>query len=451
MKNYYLIGSYQNKSTEHTETNGMSRVSVPLLSKDDTFNFGIGTVLKKLQTKGIYPTEDGFDILALAALVYLADTRISRVLHSQDSWTREISIELPVLNSTKWNENKELFSRMLNFLTGDKWSLAFTQRDRIFAGEQQAQLEPPLYDIVTLFSGGMDSLISTINHLENKKKVALISHAGDGYTKNTQKNLMQSFSEKYPENKPAYNDLWMVFNKDILPGGEIENSTRSRSFLFIAFGIFTLSGISGATTLQVPENGLIALNVPLDDLRVGSYSTRTTHPFYIGLWNAVLAGLGIGLTVENPHWNRTKGEMADECLNKEFLLQMIPVSISCSSPQKARWSGFKPQHCGYCVPCLIRRAAMQKAFGFGIDPTTYTKSSVRQLITNHDQGEGTQLRSFQFAIKRITEQPKSAQFLIHKTGSLVGNSSYLQELAGVYQRGLLEVNDFIEKSIAQEH
>ena len=71
--------------------------------------------------------------------------------------------------------------------------------------------------------------------------------------------------------------------KDILLDGGIESSTRSRSFLFIDFEIFALSGMGGVNVLQVPENGLIALNVPLDTLRVGSHSTRTTHPFYMNL------------------------------------------------------------------------------------------------------------------------------------------------------------------------
>ena len=73
-----------------------------------------------------------------------------------------------------------------------------------------------------------------------------------------------------------------------------------------------MTGMDNINELLVPENGLIALNVPLDETRVGSFSTRTTHPFYLSLWNELLVGLGLNLSVKNPYWNKTKGEMAGE-------------------------------------------------------------------------------------------------------------------------------------------
>lgn len=312
------------------------------------------------------------------------------------------------------------------------------------------ELPPPEFDAVTLFSGGMDSLIGTIKHLENHERIALISHAGDAHTKNAQSKLLAHFQDKYPDLDPLYLDLWMVFEKNLIPDGGNENTTRSRSFLFIAFGIFAMSGMKGVSTLEVPENGLIALNVPLEELRIGSHSTRTTHPFYLDSWNQVLNGLGLELSVRNPYWKKTKGEMADECLNKGFLLQVIRDSISCSSPQKARWSGVAPQHCGYCVPCIIRRAAMNKAFRQEGDSTLYLIDKVSDIAANHAKGKGAQLRSFQIAINRIKEQQQRASILIHKSGPLSGDATYMQELSDVYRRGLLEVDDLIAKDTENE-
>jgi len=236
----------------------------------------------------------------------------------------------------------------------------------------------------------------------------------------------------------------------MIPGGRIENTTRSRSFLFFSFGICAISGMNGVNALQVPENGLIALNVPLDDLRVGSHSTRTTHPFYMTLWNNVLNDLGFQLSLENPYWNKTKGEMANECLNKEFLFSIIADSNSCSSPQKARWQRTASCHCGYCVPCIIRRAAMQRAFGVRNDNTKYLVNQVSDIITNHAKRKGEQLRSFQIAIQRLKECPQLANILIHKTGPLSDDESYLCSLSNVYSRGLMEIDAFIVEELARE-
>ena len=110
--------------------------------------------------------------------------------------------------------------------------------------------------------------------------------------------------------------------------------------------------------LKVPENGLIALNVPLDRLRLGALSTRTTHPFYIARWNEMLAALGIAGRIENPYWDKTKGEMVAGCVNPSLLAKLAPSSLSCSSPSKGRWTKQPQGHCGFCLPCLIRRASL---------------------------------------------------------------------------------------------
>lgn len=450
MTKYLLVGDYVHKEVTSTNRADCIAVTVPFKGNDGTLKYGISLAMKKLKENGVYPTEDGIDILSMAGLIYLADTRISRTLHSEDSWTREIAIEVPVYNLEKWTHLEGLFTRMLNFLTGDRWAISFRKREEELSEKPEDETPPTKFNVVTLFSGGMDSLIGAINHLENHNKVALISHAGDSYTKSAQIKLLAHLQDKYPDLAPLYLDLWMVFEKNLIPGGGNENTTRSRSFLFIAFGIFAMSGMKGVSTLEVPENGLIALNVPLDELRIGSHSTRTTHPFYLDSWNLVLQGLGIEFSIQNPYWNKTKGEMADECLNKEFLLQVIQDSISCSSPQKARWSGAAPQHCGYCVPCIIRRAAMNKAFREEGDSTPYLIDSVSEIAASHEKGKGVQLRSFQIAINKIKEQPQWAKILIHKSGPLSGDSAYLQELSDVYLRGLLEVDDFIIKSTDSE-
>lgn len=450
MNKFKLIGSYDETDIVTSYENDLETVYVPLLTEEGAFCYGIGKVTEKMLACGICPDENGIDIMALATLVYLADTRISRVINSQDSWTREIIIQLPVIDVCSWNNASEDLKRMLNFLTGDKWDVNFKERNIKFDDLKLKVGERKKFEVVSLFSGGMDSLISTINYLEENKKLLLISHAGDGFTKNAQNNILEVLEDKYYKIKPIQLDLWMVFDKEIIPNGYTENTTRSRSFLFIAFAIFALSGLSEVHKLEVPENGLIALNVPLDNLRVGSHSTRTTHPFYLGMWNKVLGKLNFSITVENPYWDKTKGEMANECKHKRLLYELMKQSVSCSSPGKARWESLPPQHCGFCVPCLIRRAAMQKAFGFGQDSTEYTKKNIWEIFSNHTNAVGVQLRSFELAIDKIKQQPNKAVFLIHKPGPLPKDSAYLEKLADVYRRGLLEVDDFIQASLGNE-
>lgn len=450
MKRYKLVGSYSSAEPSYTEISCLYTAVVPMMTSENELKYGLGSVIGKLLANGITPSEDGIDFLCLATLVYLADTRISRENHSQDSWTREITISLPVYHVDKWKSSIPTIKRMLNFLTGDLWELEFSSRAIELADLPNPLLTPIELDAVTLFSGGMDSLIASINLLEDGAKIAFISHAADSYTKNSQRKLLTHFHDNYPQNKPVYFDLWTAFDGGLIEAGGGENSTRSRSFLFIAYGVCVLSGISNVDTLYVPENALIALNVPLDSLRIGSHSTRTTHPFYLGCWNALLSEMEMGKTVSNPYWDKTKGEMADECRNKALLHSIISDSISCSAPQKLRYKGAAPQHCGYCVPCIIRRAAMARAYGVDSDPTEYYYDRISTIRTNHASAEGVQLRSFEIAINRVNTTPTLAKLLIHKSGPIEGDAEYLDRLADAYLRGLLEVGSFIRLSLENE-
>ena len=90
--------------------------------------FGIGHALDDLARLGIYPSEIGVDLLILAAHVHAADTRISRVSESQDGWTREIRLVVPVSDPSTWLATQRTLKRALNFLTGDRWQIGFRSR-----------------------------------------------------------------------------------------------------------------------------------------------------------------------------------------------------------------------------------------------------------------------------------------------------------------------------------
>src|SRR2546428_638285 len=83
---------------------------------------------------------------------------------------------------------------------------------------------------------------------------------------------------------------------------------------------------------------------------------------------------------------------------------LLPDSLSCSSPTKARWSGRGTEHCGYCLPCLIRRAAIRYGLT-GADPTSYTVPDLKARVLDTREAVGQQVRSFQFTIRRIKQRP----------------------------------------------
>lgn len=444
MRRHVIIGRYgPGDRARFPLGDGESETRLDLVSGERTLDHGIGRALADLRRLGVFPSEIGVDVLVLAAHVHAADTRISRTSESQDGWTREIRLIVPVSDPYRWTAVAPTFVRMLNFLTGDRWSLAFRGRPRRFdtvATARPARLIGPPFDHLALFSGGLDSLIGAIDALEAGRTPLLLSHAGESATSDAQTTIFDVLKTHYRGRAVERLRLWMAFPDGFVRESGGENTMRGRSFLFFALGVFAATGLEAPFTLKVPENGLIAVNVPLDPLRLGALSTRTTHPFYIARWNDALHGLGLEARIENPYWDKTKGEMVRECANGGLLRRLVSSSLSCASPTKGRWQGLGAQHCGYCLPCLIRRAALLIGLHPDHDPTTYTVDDLTARILDTRQSEGVQVRSFQVAIERLRARPELAPILIHKPGPLFDESPARQvAIASVYRRGLEEV------------
>lgn len=412
-----------------------------IVAYDKVLDFGIGAALTDLKAKKVYPSEIALDLAVTAAHVHAADTRISRATESEDAWTRQLRIVVPVSDVRRWTTAIPVLERMLNFLTGDRWTVQFRPRPTAFAQiVPQADLIVPPYTNVSLFSGGLDSFIGAIDQLEGGDIPLLVSHASEPAVSKAQDDCYDALKTQYP--KVPFDRLrtWLAFPKAFVRNVKSEDSTRGRSFLFFALGVFAGTGLRQAFVLRAPENGLIALNVPLDALRLGALSTRTTHPFYIARWNELLGVLGIPGQVENLYWNQTKGEMVAGCANRSFLKRLVPTTLSCSSPTKGRWQGHPTQHCGFCLPCLIRRASLSSIK----DATIYTVPNLRAEAWDPRRATGEQIRSFQFALQRLQEHPGIEKMLIHKPGPLTDNPAALDELAAVYKRGLDEVGALLK-------
>lgn len=400
--------------------------------------FGLGDALQRLRNLGLRPPEAAVDLALLGALVTAADTRISRDADGQGGWTREIDLHLPVADVALWSSQTGLLVRTLDFLTGDRWRLYLRPRPQGF--DRISPLRPTLFDgahtSVCLYSGGLDSFIGVIDLLAKGERPILTSHYWDGTTSKVQNDTYALLRKQYGNDLPPLVRARVGFGKHLFTGDPNETTLRARSFMFFGLAALAASAMPGATTVYVPENGLISLNVPLDPLRVGALSTRTTHPFYMNRWNELLAGLGLSATLVNPYQFLTKGEMVAGCADASFLAAAAATTMSCSSPAKQRWLGRGPEHCGYCVPCLIRRASLVR--GMGVDTTPYTEDLWAAPLSTRTK-VGQHVRSFQAAHARLQNRPSLAKTHIHQSGPLFEFTADLPLFERVYREGLAEV------------
>ncbi len=385
------------------------------------------------------------DLLHAATAAYAADVRIARD-DTFDGWTRDITLHLPVSDAARWEPGASLLERLLAFLTGDHWRVLPRPRParyrpaRAHLPVRRRRLVVPLKTgTVALFSGGLDSFIGAIDAIEQAGQVALIGHhaGGQGPTSVAQSRTLAALRQTYPPQLSPFLQCWISPPQGV--DGASEITTRGRSILFLALGI-AVAGNLERGRLIVPENGLISLNVPLTPPRLGSLSTRTTHPHLIALVQRLVDTLGIDVTLDLPYRFRTKGEMLAACANQGALDKGLAATMSCAHPGAGRFSGARNpnQHCGYCLPCLIRRAAIARR---DTDPTSYAYEDLSVPLSPE---RGADLRSLRLALDRYTRrEPTLADVL--SAGPLPATGDELEAYVTVFRRGLDEVRSFLDR------
>jgi hypothetical protein len=384
------------------------------------------------------------DLFTFAGAVYVADKKTPRK-STADAWTRDFEVRMPVADVERWESARPALERSLSFLTGDTWSLRFRRGIRRPVRARKAGAS---YNAVHLFSGGLDSLIGAIDALAGDERLLLLGHHDSGLTEPPQKILSSALDDEY-ENLSTFVPVrargkTSGLSAFPLPAGS-ENTTRSRSLVFIAMGLVGASALGANVTLRIPENGLIALNVPLVPERSGSCSTRTTHPHFLAQLRQALDVLGIRNELDNPYLLLTKGEMLEHCRNPELIRKIGYASVSCSRSEQARWDGKKnfPKNCGYCYPCIIRRAAFhainEDRFRERTGLERYRIDVCKKPDFVHEPVTGRDLRA---VLAAVGAGPKRLNPLL--SGPVPADVT-MEQLSHLHARGIQELRDFFEQ------
>ena len=411
-------------------------------------------LLKSLRKLHLLPTATGLDFLNVAATIYAADTCIERHRYAADGWTRQLHLFIPVSDPALWQAQDTLLAEMLNFLTGDLWQLTFrASSDSITVAKRT--MPPTSYntDTICLFSGGMDSFLGAMKLLEAGTRPLLVGHAKSSDVSEFRNKAAAALTQRYATLDPQLVEAYVRVGKPQEQGKAVtgENTERGRSFLFLALGAACASALPAPATgqrkqLHIPENGFITLNLPLTPLRLGAYSTRTTHPYYLSLMQRLFDALHLETTITNPFEFKTKGEMLRESADPSFVARVDTMSCSRPATRNANTEGAGKRHCGRCVPCIIRRAALKKAGlpdtntqlradGYPTYRTDIYTEALRVSTNDNAPGKGEHVMSLRYLSQRAHTKPNFLAAAIRLTGPLADPTASL----AVYKRGLTEV------------
>lgn len=306
------------------------------------------------------------DLIEIAATVYAADLALKR--GEDEDWVRSVSFLVPVRDLDFWQDVEPQLGGLLYLLSHDNYTFEFRRR------EQPPKQVPPSqtgglggFGCVALLSGGIDSFAGGTALLATGRKPLFVAHRPQNPAVSAaQEHVRRCLGERFEREVTLVVDhsgptRTRGGRRPFPPPEAREPSQRTRSFLYLSLGAAACAA-AGASQLICPENGVLAINPPLTEARVGGNSTAGTRPRVLARFSKLLSAMGLSIKVENPFLSQTKGQLVRDVLRPHFSAAQVQGAVSCWMVGR----GSRP--CGGCVPCLVRAVAMHAA---GLPPEAH--------------------------------------------------------------------------------
>lgn len=293
------------------------------------------------------------DLFNLASGIYAADLAIHR--QEREHYIRNIDLNIEVVNLHAFERIKNLLESSLLTVSRDNWNIKFVQKK----GNSTSDFDWKNNEgAVLLFSGGIDSMCAAAQFVSEQRNLALVSHNSHGNVviDNCQRNVHAALEKHFKQTiKHIHIKVYGRKHGSFQFPEERENTQRTRSFLFLTLAALVTRRCGFNKVLYMAENGQFAIHLPLNQARVGPFSTHTADPQFVCDAQEIFRMLLGNPTfeIQNPFLYKTKAEVfavLPIALKKE-------VSHSASCWKISHVPG--NQHCGFCIPCISRRIALE--------------------------------------------------------------------------------------------
>lgn len=347
------------------------------------------------------------DLLDIALSIVFVERDLRKL--ALTNRVKRIDISIPVRQVREWTSRAAILEEILRFMGGHDWHLSFVKSSLPLRKADSQTKERK--EMVVLHSGGMDSACGLGSLISKTSAVQLVSF----YT--TQRPIQEQIATKLGFSQPTQmRAVWL--RKKSRRG---RSAFAYRSFLFLSLATLVARSFGASAILQF-ENGFMAASVPPCP---NYFVTRHAHPKYHRLFNELLSQMSFAITVENPFRWQTKRQAVLELyrtVGKEKAGPLLAMTQSCwfysyhqfhSRFERERIKKNPHEHCGVCVPCLVRRAAFRGG-KYSLDPRkppegvrnranvsynydAYT-AFCRLVLKNRDTAEGLRRALLEFGI-----------------------------------------------------
>jgi hypothetical protein len=349
------------------------------------------------------------DLLDVVGFIYAADRQSPRRYRGVATGQRKFNLRIPVRQPGVWSSPKltRRLQELLWWISGDVWAFEFvgSRKTQEIQGAQRFLFDlPPKAPVsVSLFSGGLDSLAGLARHTLGSPGGTRILVSGRTHDRlaGQQKRQVRRIRAVCGSTLPVEGqDVWHVsVPYGISAGGNNneEKGQRTRALVFLAVGAITAMQ-AGTNTLWVYENGIGALNLPLNATQIGTDNYRGVHPRSLCMAQELFeSALGRPCRIRNPYLFTTKAEMC-RSLRPTGLAEVVSETMSCDGyPQRVR----KQSQCGHCTSCILRRQALHSSGLSHYDPGQSYRCDVFHSLCNFDQDQAHGFMVMSEQVKQI--------------------------------------------------
>ncbi len=312
------------------------------------------------------------DCVDLASAIAVADRLSSRTRYQSCS----LQICLPVRHPELFSGSPTLqrLQDILYWYTQDQWSFDFTPRSAYgrLAERQLSFLNPNSYDLpteVALWSGGLDSLAGLYAQVNNgtaSSHYVLFGTGANTFIHSKQRDAAEAIEALFPGQTTLVQlPLWLDETKEMRK----HSLQRSRGFVFLLLGA-VCAMLEGQQGLSVYENGIGAINLPFTRAEVGLDHSLSVHPVSLIRMGEFISHLfGSPFTFQNPFLFQTKAQMCATLTTSAAFERLVLSTFTCD-----RYLRDRPQQCGRCSSCLLRRQAIA-VLNVEEDPTPYSMTT----------------------------------------------------------------------------
>lgn len=379
-----------------------------------------------------YINEDDYrkacDIVNVMLAIFDGD--ISTEGSQSDKKTRKISIVAKVYDLKKWIDSKNILLELVEWVSSDSFNIEFSER--------HDQTNSVLLDLsnsdkqcITLFSGGLDSLAGAYFNFSNDILSDYVGYTNK-FEEGTHQTQLQKFYNGKFSSKGSEVDIKNKYKKN-----KKFHFQSTRSLLYLSLAISKALS-SSVKEVRMYENGILSLNPEF-----ARYTTKTTHPKTIALFNELLYSLGYDIKIFNKFEYKTKGEIL-EAMDSDFKLQ-IKNTFTCGKSRSGIDYNHKGQ-CGVCIPCILRKISLASYDNEVYDTTNYhvAYNNLSQVGNPYNIDYKVNMAYFEAYVSAIKKGEIFSELLCNSR-KYHDCDDYLQKQMAMFNKFVKEYERYIEK------